>query len=138
MVKSLKDKNHSSSVTSLTKLLTGQSSTLENIPALQYGYEMEEEARQHYLQEMKSFGHKDVKVEPSGLFVMQNKSFIGASPDAVVSCDKRISSYHHKADNFKTHLIHNSNVAMLRTEQPNAHSDAKITTKLITSCKLNE
>ena len=71
MVKSLQDKNDSSSATSLTKLLTGQSSTPENIPALQYGHEMEEE---------------DVKVEPCGLFVMQNKSFIGASPDAVVSC----------------------------------------------------
>lgn len=47
---------------------------------------MEEEARQHYLEEMKRLGHKDVKVEPCGLFVMQNKSFIGASPDAVVSC----------------------------------------------------
>lgn len=48
MVKSLKGKNDSSSPTSLTKLLTGQSSTPENIPALQYGHEMEEEARQHY------------------------------------------------------------------------------------------
>ena len=47
---------------------------------------MEEEARQHYLEEMKRLGHKDVKVEPCGLFVMQNKSFLGASPDAVVSC----------------------------------------------------
>ena len=86
MVKSLQDKNDSSSATSLTKLLTGQSSTPENIPALQYGHEMEEEARQHYLEEMKRLGHKDVKVEPCGLFVMQNKSFISASPDAVVSC----------------------------------------------------
>ena len=86
MVKSLKDKNDSSSATSLTELLTGQSSTPENIPALQYGHEMEEEARQHYLEEMKRLGHKDVKVEPCGLFVMQNKSFLGASPDAVVSC----------------------------------------------------
>ena len=43
MVKSLKDKNDSSSATSLTELLTGQSSTPENIPALQYGHEMEEE-----------------------------------------------------------------------------------------------
>ena len=86
MVKSLKDKNDSSSATSLTRLLTGQSSTPENIPALQYGHEMEEEARQHYLEGMKCLGHKDVKVEPCGLFVMQNKSFLGASPDAVVSC----------------------------------------------------
>ena len=85
MVKSLKDKNDSSSATSLTELLTGQSSTPENIPALQYGHEMEEEARQHYLEEMKRLGHKDVKVEPCGLFLMQNKSFLGASPDAVVS-----------------------------------------------------
>lgn len=86
MVKSLKDKNNSSSAISLTNLLTGQSSTPENIPALQYGHEMEEEARQHYLEEMKHLGYKDVKVEPCGLFAMQNKSFIGASPDAVVSC----------------------------------------------------
>ena len=35
---------------------------------------------------MKRLGHKDVKVEPCGLFVMENTSFIGASPDAVVSC----------------------------------------------------
>ena len=35
---------------------------------------------------MKRPGHKDVKVEPCGLFVLQNKSFLGASPDAVVSC----------------------------------------------------
>ena len=47
---------------------------------------MEEEARQHYLEEKKRLGHKDVKVEPCGLFVIQNKSFLGASPDAVVSC----------------------------------------------------
>jgi len=36
--------------------------------------------------EMKRFGHKDVKVELCGLFVMQIKSFIGASSDTVVSC----------------------------------------------------
>ena len=86
IVKTLQYKNDSSSATSLTKLFTGQSSTPENIPALQYGHEMEEEARQHYLEGMKRLGHKDVKVEPCGLFVMQDKSFIGACPDAVVSC----------------------------------------------------
>ena len=46
---------------------------------------MEEEARQHYLEEMKRLGPKDVKVQPCSLLVMQNKSFIGKIPDAVVS-----------------------------------------------------
>ena len=55
MVKSLKGKNDSSSATSLTELLTGQSSTPENIPALQYGHEMEEEARQHYLEGLEGY-----------------------------------------------------------------------------------
>ena len=87
MVKSIKGKNDSSSATSLPKQLTGQSSTPENIPALQQWHEMEEEARQHYLEEMNCLGHKDVKVGPSGLFVMQNiMYFVGASPDAVVTC----------------------------------------------------
>ena len=49
MVKSLEDKNDSFSAPSLTKLLTGQSSAPENIPALQYGHAMEEEVSQHYL-----------------------------------------------------------------------------------------
>lgn len=35
---------------------------------------------------MKRLGHKDVKAEPCGLFLMQKKYFVGASPDAVVSC----------------------------------------------------
>ena len=48
---------------------------------------MEEEARQHYLEEMKRLGQKDVKEEPCGLFVMQNKSFIGASTDAELVVD---------------------------------------------------
>ena len=30
-------------------------------------------------------------------------------------------------------IIHNSNVAMLRAEQPSAHGDAKMITKLITN-----
>ena len=35
---------------------------------------------------MKRLGHEDVKLEPRGLFLMQNKSFIGTSHDVVVSC----------------------------------------------------
>ena len=44
MVKSVQDENDSSSAISLSKQLTVQSSTPKNIPALQFGYEMEEEA----------------------------------------------------------------------------------------------
>ena len=86
MVKPLRDKNDSSSATTLTKQLTGEFFPPENIPVLQDGREMEEEARQTLHRGNEAPRPKDVKVEPCGLFVMQNKCYIGASPDAVISC----------------------------------------------------
>ena len=87
-VNSLKKCSDTSSAIPLVKLLTGQVPRIssECIPSLRYGQQMEGEARVKYENEMKLQGHKDIKVQSCGLFILQDKPYIGASPDGLVSC----------------------------------------------------
>lgn len=86
-VNSLNKETSTASTIPLVKLLTGQAPQLssECIPSLQYGQQMEVEACAKYENEMKLGGSKDIKVQCCGLFVLQDKLYIGASPDGLVS-----------------------------------------------------
>lgn len=57
------------------------------IPALLYGNQMEDEARQSYTKEAKRLKHQNIQVSTSGLTVIPGKAYIGASPDGLVKCD---------------------------------------------------
>ena len=72
----------------LVKLLMGQTSQVSSacIPSLQYGQQMEGEACVKYQNKMKQDGHKDIQVQLCDLFVLQDKPYIGASPDGLMSC----------------------------------------------------
>lgn len=71
--------------TSLLKRLL-YTATNPDIPALKYGREMEDEARDRYIRLMKEHGHTGVKVENCGLFIDKDLVYIGASPDAMIEC----------------------------------------------------
>ena len=75
----------SKDVTKLLDQLCGIITVNPDIPALKYGRMMELVARKLYCKI--SNGHINLSVEECGLFVMQSKIYIGASPDAVVKCD---------------------------------------------------
>lgn len=87
-VNTLQQSNDSSNIscTSLLETICHKHSSDKTIPALQYGIQMEVEAREAYTEELRKGKHKDFKVETCGLFVPTHKAFIGASPDALVSC----------------------------------------------------
>lgn len=55
------------------------------IPAMKYGREMEEEAREKYISIMKSGGH-DLQVKDCGLFVDSEDVFLAANPDGLIAC----------------------------------------------------
>ena len=55
------------------------------IPALLYGAQMEDEARDVYTQQIKQ-KHKNVKVKQNGLFVKPDKAYIAAGTDPLVDC----------------------------------------------------
>ena len=57
----------------------------ENVPALKWGREKEDEARQDYISHM-SVKHVDFVVRPCGLVVDPKYPYLGASPDGFVSC----------------------------------------------------
>ena len=56
-----------------------------NIPALKYGRSMEENAVNGFFN-IKAKIHKNLKLLDCGLFLDKDNSFIGASPDRIVSC----------------------------------------------------
>ena len=56
------------------------------IPSLKYGSAMEEPARCAYKMYLIAHSHKNVRVEMAELFVDKCHSFLGASPDGIVSC----------------------------------------------------
>lgn len=87
-VESLQRKPDTASAIPLVRSLTGQSSSFPTqcIPSLKYGQQMEEEAREMYINQMKLQKHKDIEVKLCGLFLLQDKAYIGASPDGLVSC----------------------------------------------------
>lgn len=55
-------------------------------PNIVWGQTMEPVAKQKYVQLMKSEGHEEIQVKECGIFFHPKKTFIGASPDGLVSC----------------------------------------------------
>lgn len=72
-------------VASLLERIMGYKS-VGNVHSLQHGRDMEGEARRAYTALLKKKKHKDVQVQECGLFVIKDTIYIGASPDALVSC----------------------------------------------------
>ncbi|XP_054760455.2 uncharacterized protein LOC129266641 [Lytechinus pictus] len=72
---------------SLIKKITGQDSSEKfDLPSLKYGKELEPEAREKYAKQQRSH-HAGLIVQEGGLFVDQDKVFLAASPDGLVSCE---------------------------------------------------
>lgn len=71
---------------SLLDSLCSMKSDSKAIPALLYGIQMEDEARNAYTKEVIKLKHQNVQVRPSGLCVIPSKAYIGASPDGLVDC----------------------------------------------------
>lgn len=84
-LKQCNDKTNSK-CTSLLESLCSLKSNSKIIPALLYGINMEDEARQAYIKEVKQRKHQNTQVRTSGLTVLPNKAYIGASPDGLVDC----------------------------------------------------
>ena len=70
---------------SLLESLCSLKSDSRTIPALLYGAQMEDEARDVYTQQIKQ-KHKNVKVKQNGLFVKPDKAYIAAGTDPLVDC----------------------------------------------------
>ena len=56
-----------------------------DILALKWGRSHEDEGFTKYFSDMK--GHVNLKVRKSGLFINPSYTYLGASPDGIVSCD---------------------------------------------------
>ena len=80
------ESKRSKNTDSLVSSIMGYKMVNSNIPALKYGRVMEDEARESYTKTLVSLGHKHIKVRKSGLWLMSNHQYLGASPDALVSC----------------------------------------------------
>ena len=70
----------------LKKLCTSDGKNLDHVTAIKYGRAMEAEARRCYTDIARKDGHEHVNVSECGMFVMREKVYIGASPDALVKC----------------------------------------------------
>ena len=71
--------------TSIVKRIMQYYGSSENVPALKWGREKEDEARRDYISHM-SAKHVDFVVRPCGLVVDPKYPYLGASPDGFVSC----------------------------------------------------
>ena len=69
----------------LEKVCATHHDDLNHLPAFKYGRSMEAEARKKYY-ELHKKSHKNLEVKECGLFVVQQHAYIGASPDALVTC----------------------------------------------------
>ena len=71
----------------LVQRILGKNTINSNLPPLKYGRQMEPTACVSYIQHQKAKGHVNVKVQACGLFILQDRVYIGASPDGIVNCD---------------------------------------------------
>lgn len=71
---------------SIVKRIMQYYSCSDNVPALKWGRENEDNARKDYISHMKD-KHTNLRVDSSGLVVNPNYPHLGASPDGIVSCD---------------------------------------------------
>ncbi|XP_033745803.1 uncharacterized protein LOC117331294 [Pecten maximus] len=70
---------------SLVKSVMGYYSDKTN-DGMEWGINHERTANLEYIQKMRSNGHSSITVQESGLCVMVDQPYIGASPDGFVSC----------------------------------------------------
>ncbi|KAI8498028.1 ubiquitin-like protein-specific isopeptidase [Branchiostoma belcheri] len=83
-VQSIKKRPGTSADALLGKLM-GYSRTSETLTAIKYGREMEADAKQA-LFEVFDKEHQEACCEPVGIVLSEQRAFLGASPDAVLSC----------------------------------------------------
>ena len=69
----------------ICKRLMGYTPMIGSPPQLKWGKEKESVARMDYISKMKELGHKDITVQPSGLTLMSEHAFLGATADGIVS-----------------------------------------------------
>ena len=70
---------------SVVKSICTPSSDLSHVPAIQWGRDNESAAIRRYKEEHLAH-HPDLQVTPSGLWLSEEHSFIGASPDGLLEC----------------------------------------------------
>ncbi|XP_066303858.1 uncharacterized protein [Branchiostoma lanceolatum] len=58
----------------------------DDLDAIKFGRRMEPIAREAYIKVMRSTGHKGLTAQETGLFVLKDQIYIGASPDGLVTC----------------------------------------------------
>ena len=71
--------------TPLVSKLIDRDENLDHLPAIRWGQEHEEDALKSFYAN-KAVKHVDFKLEKCGLYIHQTKSYIGASPDALLTC----------------------------------------------------
>lgn len=69
----------------LVDTLQGLNAPPEHSTALKYGRNMEPVAKNKYVKQFKK-EHKDAKYRECGIFIYENKQYIGASPDLILEC----------------------------------------------------
>jgi hypothetical protein len=79
------EKDENTDPQKLIDSLLGINAPSENIYALKYGRNMEAVAKHKYLAHFKK-EHKDTSYRECGLFICQDKPYLGASPDLLVEC----------------------------------------------------
>ena len=70
---------------SIVKRIMGYTTMSGTPPAIKWGIEKESVARAAYIMRMQQCGHKDIQCSPTGLTLMPQHSYIGASGDGVIS-----------------------------------------------------
>ena len=71
---------------SIFSKISGEKGINSDLPALQYGRAMENEAATSF-KSMFEKTHKNVKLEECGIYLCEDMPFLGGNPDGIVSCD---------------------------------------------------
>ena len=100
----------------LVKDIMGYNGPLKKIPPqIRWGRENEAKARHCYIENRRQCG-EDMVVEASGLHLLPNKSFIGASPDGRILC-RNIDTCNHGCLEIKCPYSINHNVTVTMTPE---------------------
>ncbi|KAK3755143.1 hypothetical protein QZH41_020564 [Actinostola sp. cb2023] len=84
-VETLKTPGNNANAHKLVDSLLGHSAPPENVPALKYGREMEQVAKNAYIKVFEK-NHKNSKHRECGLFIDDHNQYLGASPDLLLEC----------------------------------------------------
>ena len=80
-------------------------------PQIKWGKKNDARAREVYLQKMRSLGHRDIECQPSGLTLMHEHSYLGASGDRII----------------KNHRYHGENPGVLEIKCPFSVDKVQVT-----------